>query len=147
MSEALTSTILEDVVVLSIGRATEVAQNANIDPKAARPQNQAVTLLVTPEEARKIELAKNQGKIGLALRNPLDHTATDETGPTTAEALDIDPETLKRGRRANIPNMQDPKVWANLTGVKPKEEKKEPPKPKLVVDVFRGDKHVQEIFQ
>jgi len=61
--------------------------------------------------------------------------------------LDIDPETLKRGRRASTPNMQDPKVWANLTGVKPKEEKKEPPKPKLVVDVFRGDKHVQEIFQ
>lgn len=147
MSEALTSTILEDIVVLSIGRATEVSQNSNIDPKASRPQNQAVTLLVTPEEARKIELAKNQGKIGLSLRNPLDHSAADESGPTTAEALDIDPESLKRGRRVNVPNVQDPKVWANLTGPKPREEKKEPPKPRLVVDVFRGDKHVQEVFQ
>ena len=27
------------------------------------------------------------------------------------------------------------------------EVKKEPPKPRFVIDVFRGDKHVQETFQ
>ena len=148
MSEAATTTILEDIVVLSVGRNTEVAQNiAAIDPKASRPQSQAATLLVTPEQARKIELAKNQGKISLSLRNPLDHAAINDQEPTTAEALDFD---VKRGRgRGNVPNVRDPKVWAELTGTppKPKEEKKEPPKPRLVVDVFRGDKHVQEIFQ
>jgi pilus assembly protein CpaB len=148
MAEALTSTILEDIVVLSIGRATEVSQNTNIDPKASRPQNQAVTLLVTPEEARKIELAKDQGKIGLSLRNPLDRSAADESGPTRAEALDIDPASLRNGRR--VPNVRDPRVWDDLTAqnqIPKREEKKEPPKPRLVVDVFRGDKHVQEIFQ
>ena len=145
MAEALTSTILEDIVVLSIGRATEVAQNASIDPKASQPTNRAVTLLVTPEEARKIELAKNQGKVGLSLRNPLDHSEADENGPTRAEALDFNPDGFRR-KPVNVPNVQDPKVWANLTGAKPP-EKKEPPKPRLVVDVFRGDKHVQEIFQ
>lgn len=148
MAEALTSTILEDIVVLSIGRATEVSQNTNIDPKASRPQNQAVTLLVTPEEARKIELAKNQGKIGLSLRNPLDRTAADDSGPTRAEALDIDPASLRSGRRGNVPNVRDPRVWDNLTaGNEVPKEKKEQPKPRLVVDVFRGDKHVQEVFQ
>ncbi len=146
MAEALTSTILEDIVVLSIGRATEVAQNASLDPKASQPANRAVTLLVSPEEARKIELAKNQGKVGLSLRNPLDHSEADQRGPTRAEALDFNPENFRR-RPVNGPNVQDPKVWANLTGAKPKEEKKEPPTPRLVVDVFRGDKHVQEIFQ
>ncbi len=147
MSEAVTTTILEDIVVLSVGRVTEVSQNASIDPKASRPQSQAATLLVTPEQARKIELAKNQGKVSLSLRNPLDHAAIGDQEPTTAEALDVD---VKRGRgRGNVPNVRDPKVWAELTGAppKPKEEKKEPPKPRLVVDVFRGDKHVQEIFQ
>jgi pilus assembly protein CpaB len=145
MAEAVTTTILEDIVVLSVGRITEVSQNA-IDPKASRPQSQAATLLVTPEEARKIELAKNQGKVSLSLRNPLDHAATEDREPTTAESLDVD---VRRGRpRGNIPNVRDPKVWAELTGEqpKPKEEKKEPPK-RLVVDVFRGDKHVQEVFQ
>ena len=140
MPDAMTSTILEDVVVLSIGRATEVAQNVSIDPKAARPQNQAVTLLVTPEESRKLELAKNEGKISLALRNPLDHSAALDRRPTRGEALDAEMAHRK------VPNVRDPRVWANLTGDLPK-KKEEPPKPHLVVDVFRGDKHVQEIFQ
>ncbi len=147
MAEAVTTTILEDIIVLSVGRVTEVAQNANIDPKASRPQSQAATLLVTPEQARKIELAKNQGKVSLSLRNPLDDAALEDQEPTTAESLDVD---VRRGRpRGNIPNVRDPKVWADLTGEqpKPKEEKKEPAKPRLVVDVFRGDKHVQEVFQ
>ena len=146
MSEAITTTILENVVVLSVGRMTEVSQTAAIDPKAARPLTQTATLLVTPEQAQKIELAKNQGKVSLALRNPLDHSASADREPTMADSLSIDVR-----RRRNVPNVRDPRVWARLTGddppPKPKEEKKEPPKPRLVVDVFRGDKHVQEIFQ
>ena len=51
--------------------------------------------------------------------------------------------------------MKDPAEWARLiaaeeTPAKPKvvkEEKKEPPKPRYIIDVFRGDKHVQETFQ
>lgn len=137
MSEAVTSTIVEDVTVMSIGRMTEVSQN--IDPKASRPTNQAATLLVTPEQARKLELAKNQGKISLSLRNPLDHSDSLDTRPTTAESLNVG-DIAKRKPPA-IVNVRDPKVWNNLV------EKKEPPKPRLVVDVYRGDKHVQEIFQ
>ena len=142
MAEAVTTTILENIVVLSVGRVTEVN---SLDSKAPRPQNQAVTLLVSPEEARKIELAKNQGTISLSLRNPLDRSPSIDGVPTTAESLDVD--ALNRGKRGL--NVRDPKVWAQLTGQepKPKEEKKEPPKPRVIVDVFRGDKHVQEIFQ
>lgn len=145
MSEAVTTTVLENVVVLSVGRATEVSSStATVDPRVPRPQNQAVTLLVTPEEARKIELAKNQGKVSLALRNPLDRSDDADRQPTTASALNVGQMFEKRP----VPNVRDPKVWARLTGEsdKPKEEKKDPPKPRLVVDVYRGDKHVQEIF-
>jgi pilus assembly protein CpaB len=146
MSEAVTTTVLEDVVVLSVGRATEVstaAAAANLDPRAARPQNQSVTLLVTPPEARKLELAKNQGKISLSLRNPLDHASADDHLPTTAASLDVKVPP----KRENIPNVRDPRVWADMMG-EPKKAKEPPPppKPKLVVDVFRGDKHVQEVF-
>lgn len=144
MSEAVTTTVLEDVVVLSVGRATEVSSTANLDPRAPRPQNQAVTLLVTPEEARKVELAKNQGKVSLSLRNPLDHSDDGQRQPTTASALNVGHMYEKR---PPVPNVRDPNVWANLVGKPKVEEKKEPPKPRLVVDVYRGDKHVQEIFQ
>lgn len=154
MAEAITTTILEDVIVLAMGRSTE-GTNSTTPPAttaqaATRPTAQSATLLVTPEEARKLELAKNQGKISLALRNPLDHTAAADHTSTTTRALFTE---LSRGK---IPDVSDNKLWTQLLGAKndkppvviekaPKPEP--PPKPRVVVDVFRGDKHVQESFQ
>src|SRR5580693_6491823 len=88
MSEAVTTTILEDVIVLAMGRTTEVANSsATAVSTTPRPTTQAATLLVTPEQARKLELAKNQGKISLALRNPLDHSSSSDRSTTTAQSL------------------------------------------------------------
>ncbi|MBC8166451.1 MAG: Flp pilus assembly protein CpaB, partial [Bryobacteraceae bacterium] len=76
MREAITATIVQDVQVISIGRLTEIAQAS--DPKTAPQQTgsqlRAATLLVTPDQASKVELARNQGKVSLVLRNPLDRT-------------------------------------------------------------------------
>ena len=146
MAEAVTSTILEDVVVLSIGRTTEVQPSpTTVAPVGASSNaNRAATLLLTPQQARKLEWAKNQGKIALALRNPLDKSVAEKPESTTAESLNLGAYAQSRSR---IPNMRDDKMWAQLTAEKPKIEKKEPPKPRLVIDVYRGDKHVQEIFQ
>lgn len=152
MTEAVTTTILQDIVVLSVGRVTEAG--GVVDTKLPRPQSQAVTLLVTPEEAGKLELARNQGKISLALRNPLDNSRMEEVVSVTGDALDplIDSRRLKSARaRAGLRGtLRDDKAWAELTGGDPDGEeaakKKAPPKPRHVVDVYRGDKHVQEIF-
>jgi len=134
-AEAVTTTVLEDVVVLSIGRITEGASSsttaAAAAQAAARPPAQSATLLVTPEQARKIELAKNEGKISLALRNPLDRTAASDHSATTSAAL-----YALTAKAAPAPKpAPKPKVVV------------EKPKPSKVVDVFRGDKHVQESFQ
>lgn len=150
MTEAVTNTILEDVVVLAIGRATE---SQAIDPKQ-RSTAQTATLLVSPEEAQKLELAKNQGKISLALRNPLDRSKMESNEGVGAEVLDPMIFARRGPRGRTLPGraaLKDPKAWAQLTAEdeappKPKVEKKEPPKPRAVVDVYRGDKHVQEIF-
>jgi hypothetical protein len=101
--------------------------------------------MVTPDEANKLELAKNQGKISLVLRNPLDKSMI-ETASVTAESLDpnIFAGASKAIRGSMTPNVRDNKVWSDITGLP---ERKTPEKPKLVVDVYRGDKHVQEIFQ
>ncbi|MCX6625611.1 MAG: hypothetical protein NTY38_32030, partial [Acidobacteria bacterium] len=73
----------------------------------------------------------------------------------------LDPSLYERIARAkrmsrmgsDVRNGQD---WAQLTGEegparRPRPvavvEKKEPPKPRWVVDVYRGDKHLQETFQ
>ncbi|MBK5295442.1 MAG: Flp pilus assembly protein CpaB [Acidobacteriia bacterium] len=154
--ESMTVTILEDVTVLSVGRVTEIQQSSAITAKAnvTRSSNQTATLMVTPEDTKKLELAKNQGKLSLALRNPMDRSVQADASPVTAEQ--IEPMLLMRSDTKRPPRMQanvkDKSAWARLVGedepAKPKQEpKKEPPKPRLVVDVFRGEKHVQEIFQ
>jgi hypothetical protein len=54
----------------------------------------------------------------------------------------------KKGRAGSRANLQDPNIWQELNGQKkPEEKKKEPEKPRAVVDVYRGDKHVQELFK
>jgi pilus assembly protein CpaB len=157
MAEAITSTILQNVRVLAIGRTLSVGGPA--DPKA--PKASAATLVVTPVDAQKLELAKNQGKISLTLRNPQD-TISGETGPPmTTEVLDpvisARLARARRGRTTNIkgsPNLDDPRIWQELTGEKKPQddkpkvaEKREPPPPRAVIDVFRGNKHVQETFK
>jgi Flp pilus assembly protein CpaB len=163
--------VLEDVVVLSVGRTTEVAQT---DPKSAQSSSsstsptpsstasRAVTLLVNAEDAPKLELAKNNGRIGLVLRNPLDGGKLEQTDPTYADTLDPylgarRERMLKAAKSGALPGManavNNDASWAGLTGApaKPKKETKkdeEPPKPpQKIVDVYRGDKHVQEVFE
>lgn len=161
MAEAITSTILQNVRVLSVGKTTQVGQT--VDPKA--PKSPVATLVLSPAEAQKLELAKNQGKISLSLRNPLDQAQAESGMPITTEALDpmisARLARAKRGRTTNVagnqvPNLDDPRVWQDLTGEKkPPDEakaeddkkKKEPEKPRVVIDVYRGDKHVQELFR
>jgi pilus assembly protein CpaB len=142
VAEAVTTTILEDVIVLAIGRTTESTSAATTPAlatqAAARPSAQSATLLVTPQQTQLLELAKNQGKISLALRNPLDHGAASDKSATTTKALYngfVPPEKTPAVVKAPEP----PKIVERVI------EKKEPGK--RVVDVFRGDKHVQESFQ
>jgi pilus assembly protein CpaB len=164
MAEAITSTILQNVKVLAVGRTLAVTPStASADSKAAlaAPKTTAATLVVTPADAQKLELAKNEGKISLTLRNPQDAANAEAVGPITTEVLDpvisARLARARRGRTTNIrgtPNLDDPKVWQELTGEKklqdekPKVvEKREPPPPRAVIDVFRGNKHVQETFK
>jgi pilus assembly protein CpaB len=161
MAEATTSTILQNVRVLSTGRQTQTGQA--VDPRA--PRSPVVTLVLTPADAQKLELAKNEGKISLSLRNPLDRTESAETGPMTTEVLDpmisARLARARKGRTTNVAraNLEDPKVWQDLTGEKKvidaekatreaeeARRKKEAERPRIV-DVYRGDKHVQELFK
>ena len=139
ISEAVTTTILEDVVVLAIGRTTETTSASTAAPTAARPAAQSATLLVTPEQTRILELAKNEGKISLALRNPLDRTFASDKRGTTPEALYAGLPLPKSAKPAP-PAPRPPVVVERVA------EPKVPPPPKKVIEVFRGDKRVQESF-
>jgi pilus assembly protein CpaB len=146
MSEAISSTILQNVKVLAMGKMVQLGQA--VDPKA--PKVNVATLVVTPEQAKILELAKNQGRISLSLRNPLDGQADGDTTPISTDVLDPQAGTRGGRNRRNLaarPSLEDPSVWKELTAPpKPAPKKDTPPPPRAVVEVFRGDKHVQEIF-
>jgi len=164
MAEAITTTLLQNVKVMAIGRSTQAGQ-PQLDSRGQQVKATVATLVLTPQEAQKLELAKSQGRIGLSLRNPLDQSALADTKPITTEALDpMVSARMVRARRGRTTgfvaaNLDDPKVWQELTGErKPRDEdkakaeeearkKKEAEKPRVVVDVYRGDKHVQELFR
>ena len=150
MSEAITTTILQNVKVLSVGR--KVHPGEKLDPKI--PKLPVVTLLVSPEQAQTLELAKNQGKISLVLRNPMDMKNLSKTDPVTTEVLD--PLAMARGDalRARLKGRRSVAAPGGLGGSSDdpspdlkKVKKAEPPPPKFVMDVFRGGKHTQEVFR
>ena len=147
MAEASTSIILQNVKVLSTGRATPTGQTVD----ARTPRSPVVTLLLTPPDAQKLELAKNQGKISLSLRNPLDDSTTGDTAPLTTEVLDPNYNTrrvafAKKNRVGGSAELEDPQLWQEQKAAEDR-RKKEAEKPRVVVDVYRGDKHVQELFK
>jgi pilus assembly protein CpaB len=171
MAEATTSTILQNMKVISIGRSMQSGSTASAaDTRAtAATAAKVVTLVLRPDDAQKLELAKNQGRISLSLRSPLDQALSENTEPITTEVLDpmisARLARARRGRTTNInrANLEDPNVWQELTGErKPADPRKAAEeearrkkaeadtlalKPKVVVDVYRGDKHVQESFR
>jgi len=76
--DIMTTTVLENVEVLAAGQ--EMQQS----PEGGKPRAVTViTLLVTPEEAQKLTLASSEGRIQLALRNPLDG---DNAGPKAVKS-------------------------------------------------------------
>ena len=82
--DVVSKVILTNVQVLAAGTKIETSEKDN------KPiQVSVVTLMVSPEEAERLTLASTEGKIQLALRNPMDKTAPATSG--------IKPEVLVAG--------------------------------------------------
>src|SRR3984957_123505 len=119
-TESQTTTVLQNVAVIAAGHTLE--RNA-----AGEAQHTPViTLLASPEDAERLTLASTEGKIQLALRNPLD---THQEGVEAANA-----KGLYKGDTPSTP----PRV-----AVRPVKHKAGPPPPSpsvLSVEVYQGDK-------
>jgi pilus assembly protein CpaB len=74
--EAMTRTVVSKVTVLTAGTKYDQDKSKSGEPIPTS----VVTLAVLPEDGERITLAQNEGKITLALRNPLDVDRTDTKG-------------------------------------------------------------------
>ena len=91
--EPMARTVLSNLLVLTSGTRIDVEKAKDGKPQ---PTN-VVTLAVLPEDAEKIALAQSEGKLSLALRNPLDMEDTKTSGIRLA--------ALMRGGAAPAPEV------------------------------------------
>ena len=97
-SDTTSKVILSNVQVLTAGTRMEQ------DSEKGKPvQVTVVTLLVNPEQSERLALASTEGKIQLALRNPLDQGAPETPGIKTRGARRHRPAPPRRSVRSRRP--------------------------------------------
>lgn len=78
----ITTTLLQNLEILAVDQRLDPPSENRVDYR----QLQSVTLLVTPDQAAKLDLGQNRGLLHLALRNPEDVSAA-KTRPATLTDL------------------------------------------------------------
>ena len=76
-----TTTLLQNVEILAVDQRMEAPADNKMDAKELR----SVTLLVTPDQATKLDLGQNKGTLHLSLRHPEDNQAAITRPATMAE--------------------------------------------------------------
>lgn len=91
--DSMARVVVSNVEVLAAGTKYDQEQARDGEPV----RSSVVTLLVTPPDAERIALAANEGKIMLALRNPLDVQPTKTEGIRMASLMgQPDPPPVRR---------------------------------------------------
>jgi pilus assembly protein CpaB len=130
-SDTTSKVVLANVQVLTAGTRMEQGQDDNKPTQVT-----VVTLLVDPEQAERLALASTEGKIQLALRNPMDKGAPDTPGIRTSGLMGGKPAAAPAARvaRARRPEAK-PQVEAPVAAVLPS------------VEIIRGDKRSTEVIK
>jgi pilus assembly protein CpaB len=124
--------ILTNVQVLAAGTKME----QDVENNKPIPVT-VVTLLVAPEEAERLTLASTEGKIQLALRNPLDRESPETRGIRPAALLGLTPAIREPGP-----------VVPGRPAVRRAAVAPAPVGPDLsTVEIIRGDKRAREVVR
>jgi pilus assembly protein CpaB len=118
--------ILTNVMVLAAGTKID-----RLTDKDKPMPVTVVTLLVAPEEAERLTLASSEGKIQLALRNPLDRDAPVTRGIKPAALLGATPVVRVARAQASVQKAQAPHPVAEAP----------------TVEIIRGDKRAREVVR
>jgi len=132
-ADTTSKVVLSNVQVLTAG--TRMEQNGD---QSKPVQVTVVTLLVFPEQAERLALASTEGKIQLALRNPLDQGAPVTPGIKTSGLMGIvaAPARQSAGAGASRPRAAQP-----VTQTVPA------PAALPTVEIIRGDKRATEVIR
>jgi pilus assembly protein CpaB len=133
-TDVTSKVILANVQVLTAGTRMEQ------DKEKGKPmQVTVVTLLVYPEQSERLALASTEGKIQLALRNPLDQGAPETPGIKPAGLLGMS-RSAAPGKTANAPKVARGKTPGPVT-------QETPVVAAPTVEMIRGDKRSAEVIK
>ena len=118
--------ILTNVLVLAAG--TKIDRMTDKDKPMPVT---VVTLLVAPEESERLTLASSEGKIQLALRNPLDRDTPVTRGVKPAALLGAAPIVRVARAQASVQKAEAPRPVADAP----------------TVEIIRGDKRAREVVR
>jgi pilus assembly protein CpaB len=90
-----TTTVLENVAVIAVGKSLD--RNPSADAQTAP----VITLLVSPDDAQKLALVSQEGRIQLSLRNPLD-TKKGGIGATRTSSLYLGETPVAAGPKPKV---------------------------------------------
>ena len=129
--EPMTRTVVSKVQVLTAGTKYDQEKSKSGEPIPTS----VVTLAVLPEDAERISLAQNEGKVTLALRNPLD------VGPTETKGVKL--KSLMAGKNPEpvIERTQNRVVAKVVPPSAP------PPPPIYTVETIRAAKRGSEVVK
>ena len=127
--------VLTNVQVLASGTKIE----RDVEKNKPIPVS-VVTLLVAPEEAERLTLAATEGKIQLALRNPLDKSIPSTPGIRPAALLGYGAATRQAVARTHVAGMRP--AAAPMPVSVPAEQPIG-----ATVEIIRGDKRAHEIVR
>ncbi len=131
--DAATTTILQNVKVIAYGRQLDPA--AKVDPRdTSRPT--VATLLATQEQAQKLVLAQQRGRIQLVLRNGLDDQVEEFSDPIASRDLGIE-EPRRNPPPARPAVIPDPPL-------RPGPSKAQTDADAHIVRIYRGEKMTEE---
>jgi pilus assembly protein CpaB len=124
-SGPVTQTVLQNVEVLTAGQTIEP------DPQGKPQTVNVVTLLVSPEDSQKLQLASSQGTIQFVLRSGVDQ-----------KNVDLHPTRLEQ-----LASLEKPAPPPTIGAPKRVVRKVETAKPLYVMEVIQGTKRTEEKFE
>jgi pilus assembly protein CpaB len=132
-ADTTSKVVLSNVQVLTAGTRMEQGQD-----QSKPVQVTVVTLLVYPEQAERLALASTEGKIQLALRNPLDQGAPTTPGIKTSGLMG---SVAAPARQSASAGASRPRAAQPVTQTVPAAA------PMPTVEMIRGDKRATEVMR
>ncbi len=141
-SESTTKVFLQNIKVLAVGQEVDNGDKTRLHATPAT----VATLLVSPQDAERLVLAQNEGRIMLTLRSWTDSLPVDTNGASASGLVGGAPVAQKEASPGGAPTHQAGRRGKGGRPPPPPTLTAEAPAPKDTVEILRGDRFEQRNF-